>query len=266
MPLLGQRLLKRGSGQTAEVTDWLTRVQATGATVGATQLTAINAFSAALAGKSYNSKIKEIGLFFGASTLTGMLQKLRYVNYSAYINNSFASGNYTATGGSAGLQGSTAPTKYLDSQETLTSIGATTRNVSISLFFKTKESGTNLIAGILVDPSNRLVIGGSVTAGNLTWDPGSISGRIDVSYSTGTLTTCASGNPSAYTYTDGTQTGTNTSYSSSLSNNLYIFSASGSSAFFSTNAKIAYYSLATYLTQSEVSDYSSLVDTMISAI
>jgi hypothetical protein len=94
-----------GVNQVSEANAWLARVRAKGSDVSTPAVSAVDTFLRALSSDGIGSKIDLIHVYAGITTFAGVVCPVRHPANTDATLTGFSSGNYTASGSGAGLQG-----------------------------------------------------------------------------------------------------------------------------------------------------------------
>jgi hypothetical protein len=256
-----------------DTASWLAAVAANSGTVSTAWATSVDTFVRGCKTDGIWDSLLDVGLLCGADNLNGALVKLKTPTGVSRIltNNNFVSGDYTASGATAGLKGN-GTNKWLNTN----TLNSTVTNLSFSAYVIAGMGGqaTNVYQALLssvVSAGNRGAgiwtavattpsagSGGHTQFGNDTSVTGwSTPGHYLSSFSGSTATPFRNGAANAQTLT----------IINSLSGaNFSVFAINATSGLFNSPALATFYHIGTALTAPQISALSTRVNALMTTI
>ena len=277
---MSPRLLRpRASGAThPEARDWAARVTTNGGSVSSTTLAAVSAFCAAIDAAGIRGRFARLSLLCGNSDAS--LNAVRTPLYRSTsfggtglggtidTNINFVQGDYTETGASGGLKGSTSTAKVLGTGlDNATAAFAGNGNVHISVYVTEADSGGtfNYWAGIGVGFIGATYSSGSgafykYSSMDLFSSVSSFTGHFIGTSTSGTAHVCYSAGASIAT----SSTLTNQAWTGELA--VFNNSASSPNAALCSDSRLSAYSFGPSLSASQAASYYAAIQAFQTAL
>jgi hypothetical protein len=265
-----------GTSLDPDVAAWRDAIAANGGTVSAGTIASVEVFVKGLKADSLWDSLLEIGVFAGVDNLAAALVKLKMPSgiSRTLTNVNMVSGDYTASGSSAGLQGN-GTTKYLNTLFPQNTVATNNRHLGAYSTFRSTAGGTGLPGDFST------VIGGDSTGVTKGFVIMSQSPRTTLRYYCGatdqgpTRTTAGtghhignqqSGTTGLFFKNGGSKLSTAVTDYAPTANALGIFTLlrNGSPLLYS-NERITFYHIGTGLSDAQVATLSTRVNTLMTA-
>lgn len=276
--MLTSRVALLSSGLDPEVASYAAAISANGGSVSQTWLRNVNTFVRGCKGDGIWDSLLDVGLLCGVDNLSGALVKLKTPSgvSRTLTNNNFVSGDYTASGATAGLKGN-ATSKFLDTgtvASSFLSLGSASISAYASGFsaeagtYRTFVGASNAGAAALVDIglSNTNRVRGQISRNGTSYVWSESSTLPESAF----CVTSATSTSDLRVYLNGQQSGstlTTTRNEAITTRSIYILTSNngGTPAAYSS-VRISFYHIGIGLSASQVLALSNRVNALMAAI
>lgn len=263
--MLTSRVALLSSGLDPEVASYAAAISANGGSVSQTWLRNVNTFVRGCKGDGIWDSLLDVGLLCGADNLSGALVKLKTPSGVSRIltNNNFVSGDYVASGSTAGLLGN-GINKNLQPGINL-SVIASILSVHLSVYNTVASSSGNRIAiGSYSAAASSAFIRTRENFDASDFSLGSIGGGSNGSRIGITCGTITGGNTLGFS--NGVQVHSRATSGAIPNENIRVFGVEEGGAESTYNGKITFYSAGTGLTASQAAALSTRVNDLMRTI